>query len=95
MEIFSAMIGMSKEAACEAAGGKDDRMIPDENEIRENLTAAGCECSAEQLISCLRTGESRAAAKVLSDCRRQLVTKLHEDQRRIDRLDYLVYQMKL
>ena len=63
--------------------------------LRENLKDAGCDPDmihrCEILVRSERQGE---LMRVLSLHRRALLDAVHENERRIDCLDYLVYQMK-
>lgn len=66
-----------------------------EEELRENLCAAGCEEPLiEQLLCCWQEGDRRKAEQLLSCHRRRLLDEIHIGQRRVDCLDYLVYCMK-
>ena len=41
-----------------------------------------------------RSGQYREQLRLLSDHRRLLLNRLHQEERRIDCLDYLVYQLE-
>lgn len=64
-------------------------------QITENLQAAGCseECIQEFLAQ-YECGCQSKCDRLLSRQRRELLENLHQEQRKIDCLDYLVYQMK-
>ncbi len=65
-----------------------------EMEIRENLTDAGVSSiEAESILDCIRTGNMRAAEKLIGSNRRKQLERIHESQQCIDRLDYLSYQL--
>ena len=69
--------------------------MPSENEIRENLTDAGCSRDeTESILTCIRSGDIKAAGKIIAASRKKQLQKLHESQRCIDRLDYLCFQMR-
>jgi HD superfamily phosphohydrolase len=69
--------------------------MPSENEIRENLTDAGCSRDeTESILACIRSGDIKAAEKIIAASRKKQLQKLHESQRCIDRLDYLCFQMR-
>ena len=63
--------------------------------LRENLKDAGCNqdtiCRCEVLAQGEKKGE---LMRVLSQHRRTLLDTVHENQRRIDCLDYLIYQIE-
>ena len=63
--------------------------------LRENLKDAGCDpdmiCRCEALAQGEKQGE---LMRVLSLHRRVLLDAVHENERRIDCLDYLVYQLE-
>lgn len=65
-----------------------------EDSIRKNLQDAGC--SEEFILKFLQTGESEPPDRkkqMLIWHRSQLLDDLHRDQKRIDCLDYLIYQL--
>ena len=63
--------------------------------LRENLKDAGCDqdmiCRCELLAESKKRGELMRA---LSLHRKALLNAVHENQRRIDCLDYLIYQIE-
>ena len=63
--------------------------------LRENLKDAGCDpdtiCRCEALVQEEMRGE---LMRVLSLHRRALLDTVHENKRRIDCLDYLIYQIE-
>ncbi len=63
--------------------------------LRENLKDAGCDqdtiCRCEVLVQEEKRGE---LMRVLSLHRRALLDTVHEHERRIDCLDYLIYQIE-
>ena len=63
--------------------------------LRDNLEDAGCgpEVTA-RFLALEQSGQYREQLKLLSDHRRQLLDSLHREGRRIDCLDYLVYQLE-
>ena len=63
-------------------------------EVRENLKAAGCSNNlAEEFMNCYRSCDLKRSRKLLDVCRQELLDAVHEGLRKIDCLDYLVYQM--
>ena len=63
--------------------------------LRDNLEDAGCgpEVTA-RFLALERSGQYREQLKLLSHHRRQLLDSLHREERRIDCLDYLIYQLE-
>ena len=63
--------------------------------LRDNLEDAGCgpEITA-RFLALERAGQYQEQLKLLSDHRRQILDSLHREGRRIDCLDYLVYQLE-
>ena len=63
--------------------------------LRENLKDAGCDpdmiCRCEALVQGEKRGE---LMRVLSLHRRALLDTVHENDRRIDCLDYLIHQIE-
>ena len=63
--------------------------------VIQNLKDAGCDLETmERFLALEQTGQTREQLKLLSVHRKRLLDKVHEEERRIDCLDYLVYQMK-
>ncbi|MCI9548713.1 MAG: hypothetical protein HFF20_05760 [Oscillospiraceae bacterium] len=63
--------------------------------LRQNLVDAGC--GAEVVRQCMALARKRDQAglmRVLSRHRRALLDALHQSERRIDCLDYLVYTLE-
>lgn len=70
-------------------------MVHDEIAVIQNLQAAGCnteEISA--FIKNLREENMAEGFRMLAVYRRSLLNNLHQKQKQIDCLDYLVYQLK-
>lgn len=62
--------------------------------IVQNLADAGCSRETiECCIACLDCGEKRELLKRLENHRNGLLHKVHEGEKQIDCLDYLVYQI--
>ena len=71
------------------AGAADEK----ENLI-QLLDAAGCtDREAGCIRACIRAGEFDAARRLLRRHRAALLDELHRSQRRIDCLDFIVYQI--
>ena len=63
--------------------------------LRDNLEDAGCgPAFAERFLALEQTGQYQEQLDLLSHHRRQLLDCLHQEARRIDCLDYLVYQLE-
>lgn len=62
--------------------------------LYQNLIDAGCEQeAAEQCISLVKAGKNSELMRLLSHHRDTLLDTVHENQKRIDCLDFLVYQI--
>lgn len=62
--------------------------------IIQNLKDAGCDTEAiENFMSDLQKGDEKSSLKRLNIHRKKLLESLHKEQKCIDCLDYLVYQM--
>lgn len=60
----------------------------------QNLRDAGCDAKIiEKFMSDLQKGEEESSLKQLAIHRKKLLDSIHKEQKRIDCLDYLVYQM--
>ena len=63
--------------------------------LLDNLEDAGCDAQfAERFLALEQAGQYQEQLKLLSHHRRQLLDSLHREGRRIDCLDYLVYQLE-
>ena len=63
--------------------------------IVQNLKDAGCNaCTITDFMENLKEGKTAEGLKLLAVHRRSLLDHLHEEQKRIDCLDYLVWQME-
>ena len=64
-------------------------------EIIENMRAAGCpEAEITDFVNCYENGDRKKSMKIISSCRKNILEHIHEEQRKIDRLDYLEYQIR-
>ena len=60
----------------------------------KNLKDAGCDAKTiEKFMSDLQKGKEESGLKQLAIHRKKLLDSIHKEQKRIDCLDYLVYQM--
>ena len=63
--------------------------------LLDNLEDAGCDSQfMECFLALEQSRQYREQLKLLSNHRRQLLDRLHREERRIDCLDYLVYQIE-
>lgn len=63
--------------------------------IIQNLKDAGCDSDTiEKFMADLQKGKEANGLKLLAVHRKNLLDSLHREQKCIDCLDYLVYQMK-
>ena len=64
------------------------------DELIQNLRDAGCgEETVSSFVDLFESGESAKAQKLLSRHRRELLDGIHKEERKINCLDYLVFQM--
>lgn len=62
--------------------------------IIQNLKDAGCDPETiEHFLSLEKSGSVQKQMKLLSVHRDHLLAKVHKEEKRIDCLDYLVYQL--
>lgn len=63
--------------------------------VIQNLEDAGCDAgTVERFLSLMEGGRTEAQLELLSAQRRRLLDRVHREERRIDCLDYLVYQIQ-
>lgn len=63
--------------------------------IEQNLKDAGCDCDTITcFMNCDESGNKSDQKTLLSRHRKKLLDKVHEGQKCIDCLDYLVYQIE-
>lgn len=66
-----------------------------EQELIQNLRDAGCDEQAIQIfLDSLYQGKSPESIRQLKKHRRCLLDNVHTEQKKIDCLDYLLYQMQ-
>ena len=64
-------------------------------EIIQNLKDAGCDAkTVERFMELQETGKTEELLNLLSCHRHQLLDRVHSEEKRIDCLDYLVYQIQ-
>ena len=70
-------------------------MMQDEQSITQNLLDAGCGAEEiEAIMGCWQKGDLTQMKRQIAACRREQLDRMHESQKRIDRLDYLRYQLE-
>lgn len=70
-------------------------MLPSDGAILQNLADAGCDRqTAEEFLSCFHSQNRLKQFQLLEAHRKRLLEAMHLAQRRIDCLDYLVYQLE-
>ena len=70
-------------------------MALDTKQIIENLEDAGCDEALRQQFSALWfAGDQKGQLRLLTGYRRLLLDEIHESQKKLDCLDYLIYTMK-
>ena len=66
-----------------------------EDSLVRNLEDAGCDReTVERFLILEKEGKTKEQLRLLSAQRDQLLTKVHQEERRIDCLDYLVFQIR-
>lgn len=66
-----------------------------ETEIIQNLQDAGCDTGTiSKFMKEIKAGNVDIGLKLLAAHRRSLLDELHKEQKQIDCLDYLVYQIE-
>lgn len=62
--------------------------------VIQNLEDAGCDSETiEEFISLDAEGKAKEQLNLLARQRQQLLDRVHKEERRIDCLDYLTYQL--
>ncbi len=63
--------------------------------LRQNLLDAGCgPDTVQRCMDLVEKQESAELLRLLSRHRRELLDKVHQSEKRIDCLDYLIYQIE-
>lgn len=63
--------------------------------VIQNLKDAGCDTkTVTQFLAFGEEGNTKEQLKLLSIHRQQLLDRVHREEKRIDCLDYLVYQIR-
>ena len=69
--------------------------LTDEQLLLRNLKDAGCDDSMiEQYLKLKKEGREKEQMRLLSLHRASLLDRIHEGEKQIDCLDYLIYQME-
>lgn len=62
--------------------------------VIQNLEDAGCDSKTiEEFLSLNAEGKTKEQLNLLARQRRQLLDRVHKEEKRIDCLDYLTYQL--
>lgn len=69
--------------------------MEDKRAVIQNLMDAGCDATlTDQFVSLVEQGREDAALALLAKHRKNLLERCHRAERKINSLDYLVYQME-
>lgn len=67
----------------------------DNNNILQNLKDAGCNSLIiDKFFLFIDSGKTISALKLLDNHRKRLLNSLHENQKKIDCLDFLIFNLK-
>ena len=70
-------------------------MCDSEESIIQNLRDAGCdETTITSFLRCMKDGKEPESLQLLKKQRSLLLDAVHREEKKIDCLDYLVYQMQ-
>lgn len=62
--------------------------------VISNLEDAGCSIETiRKFMGCLESGDEKAWKEILEKHRDVLLNRVHQEEKKIDCLDYLVYQL--
>lgn len=78
-------------------GIKLEKLLPygSKEAVIQNLEDAGCTSDIiECCIACMEQGKKSELLRQLEEHRTGLLNKVHEEEKHIDCLDYLVYQIR-
>lgn len=65
-----------------------------DDDILQNLKDAGCDYNiTDNIIALIKTGDRMPVLNLLAKHRKQLLISLHEDQKKIDCLDFLIFNL--
>lgn len=66
-----------------------------EEDVIQNLKDAGCSQEIiRHFMECMEQGDLKSQLRLMEGHRQCLLDKVHEEEKKIDCLDYLVYQME-
>lgn len=66
-----------------------------DEDMIENLKDAGCDNKQIQvLLELYKNGEKEKVHKILDKHRKNVLNKVHKNEKQIDRIDYFIYQME-
>lgn len=62
--------------------------------LRQCLSECGCCCkTADSVIEKIESSDRKGARKILEQKRKEALESLHQEQQKIDRIDFLSWQM--
>ena len=62
--------------------------------LRQCLSECGCCCkTADSVIEMIESSDRKGARKILEQKRKEALESLHQEQQKIDRIDFLSWQM--
>ena len=71
------------------------KLCDSEESIIQNLRDAGCdETTITSFLRCMKDGKEPESLRLLKKQRRLLLDAVHREEKKINCLDYLVYQMQ-
>lgn len=60
-----------------------------------NMKDFGCdEKTIEVFLACFEKHDKEGQMKILKECRKKILGELHQNQKNIDLLDYMTYQLE-
>ena len=68
--------------------------MPESEQLMQGLKDSGCTDEAAKICSLCRTGDYEAMLHQMKMQRCVLVEKMHESQKKVDRLDYLIHMQE-
>ncbi len=61
--------------------------------LRQCLSECGCCKTADSVIEKIESSDRKGARKILEQKRKEALESLHQEQQKIDRIDFLSWQM--
>lgn len=70
-------------------------MYNSDEDIIQNLKDAGCDNKQiQELLELYKNGEKEKVHKILDEHRKNVLNKVHKNEKQIDCIDYFIYQME-